>query len=1503
MRRSFLGHLVRWVALMGCFVLAALTGIVLHADRPAARRLLARGVTGFVTQELHGAVRLGGVSALHTGGVLLSSLSARDELGREVLTIHRARIRIDWLRTLLDTLFATGKLTVVVEHVRVDGVTAALFPTGQTDVPSLVRALTPRPRGTKAPSASTRPYRIWFSAIELGDARVALRLVSLPSSEVELLRVRGSVLANPQGAAVDIEEATLRWKGLARSDVLGTATLHVRTPDRFWGTYTGRFGTLPVELRASLAHGKLTAHLETPEARPDSVRELWGAWPLQRAAQISINAEGTLPNLFAQLTAGAGSGKVQATGPIRFGSQTQMRLDVEWEELDLSTLVPNGPTSRLSGSGRIEAWLQRQNPRVAIDAQLAAGTILGVETPPAEGHATYDSTGLVLKGTISEPGLPLQTALLWQPDGALEIDLRAHAVTLEAVERLPPLGLRGTVSPRLRAKLAQGNLSATLESSILGLSGRGASLERGSLQATLVAPISDLAQAGLRVDLNGQQLTTPWGHFAELTMQAQGPVAEPRLTLRLKDPVAPALTLSSVVRTTPTQALLEPEATLGYPNRQLLLSAREIGIGDNGLSVQNLEVTGAGGPIRSSFVLSGQHLQGDLNARELDVGRLAEALGLPQGEASGQLDANLVVDDAQGSTLQLEARDITYGPVAGVSGMVDAALQDNRFVSRALVRVEGFGEVGVLTELDTAGPLLATDSWSQATGRASLELSGFDLGPIGATLSLFSPVRSLTGKVNARLQMERREAAELPDLNLSLDTQGLALDVGQPTPMLSLRGVDLTGSAAVDGATGDLNAALTAHQSGTPLAQAHLGTRLPLADLLSEPRRALSTLYDTPGDLALHVPEQPLSRLTTLFGMPALPGVVAAELAVQGSLVHPVLVAHARGGDLVLVDGSPNLDASATVRYDHSTGETGLVAWVGQDNTHLAELEGAGFVVATPGFDWQGRLEANLLGLPVATIPGLATHQVSGNLRGSASLSRNGRVSASQGLLSLDAARIGNLPLGETLFGWQSEPDDLQVDIQLIDGGAEVDAEGHVAVDWRAPLALLRDDKPARISARINNYDAGVLLPLVGNWVRSLGGNLNGQLEATLTPHRDSEGSLSYTTAVGGQATYGDGHILLGQYGINLQDIDATFQASSNGTTTLIHVPNLALGVQSPEQNLKGTADLELSNLELRRVAARLSRVERLPLALDGVTYAELTGKAQIDMTLAPTQNEMDITIEELTAQLALSSQREIVDLADHPDITVNQPLKERLTTDQNATAVPWLIRIALGQAAKVTRSNLSIPIAGFPELRIDEQVHPSGTIVLRPGGRLQLLGKTFVIDSGTVRLDPDQPANPFFDLTATWTGPSHQVTVQIQGTRQQARLRLSSNPPVASDSQIQSLLLGGSSGDSSSSAGLGVGASLLNEMFVDTPLAQVELRTSHDTRHTNYTAAVPLEEDLWFEATYKNPQSNSVRPGAATEEPGFSGTVDWRFRKDWSVRSEIGTLGAGLDLLWQYRY
>jgi autotransporter translocation and assembly factor TamB len=266
---------------------------------------------------------------------------------------------------------------------------------------------------------------------------------------------------------------------------------------------------------------------------------------------------------------------------------------------------------------------------------------------------------------------------------------------------------------------------------------------------------------------------------------------------------------------------------------------------------------------------------------------------------------------------------------------------------------------------------------------------------------------------------------------------------------------------------------------------------------------------------------------------------------------------------------------------------------------------------------------------------------------------------------------------------------------------------------------------------------------------------------------------------------------------------------------------------------------------------------------------------------------------------------KEVVALNDNKDITVLQPLgSEAYRKTQPTSQVPYELHLNLGKKAKVTRNDFSIPISGRPTLKIVDTLITEGNIRLEPGGRLQLAGKTFIIERGQVALNPDEADNPRFEVEAHWRGPTHTVIATVAGTRKEAELHLTSDPPLGSESQVLSLLLSGNNSEmGSTTAGLGVGASLFNEFMSETPLSAVELRTSQDEQHANYTAAVPLKENLWFEGTYQNANNSGLRPNSSTSREGFSGTVDYRFRKNWSLRTEVGTLGAGADILWQYRY
>ncbi|HEY5962001.1 MAG TPA: translocation/assembly module TamB domain-containing protein, partial [Polyangiaceae bacterium] len=550
-----------------------------------------------------------------------------------------------------------------------------------------------------------------------------------------------------------------------------------------------------------------------------------------------------------------------------------------------------------------------------------------------------------------------------------------------------------------------------------------------------------------------------------------------------------------------------------------------------------------------------------------------------------------------------------------------------------------------------------------------------------------------------------------------------------------------------------------------------------------------------------------------------------------------------------------------------------------------------------------GRIELGLLGLPIEIIPAIGHLGFNGDLRGVISIRRTDGITAVDGVVPLDNFRVSGHPLGQTLVNLRSDIGQLVVGAKLIDGGAEVDLEGHLPVEWQHLLPSRRQQVPIRLAATAKGYDAGVLGPWLGEYVTDLAGELDGNLEATYFTLLDQDGTGTPNFAIGGRLALRNGSAVVLALGQKLSGISFDAQATSTGSRTTLTVPHVSASVGNTDGRVSGSMLIELDALKLKRLAARIDRADSVPVSINSVDLATVSASANIEVQPSSKGYDVDTQFDNLDVKLPRVAGRQVVGLSEHPEITTVQPLGSA-AWKQARTRQGTLIRfqVDLGKKARISRSDFNLPVTGTLSVELADRMRPSGAVQLEPLGRLQLFGKVFVIDHGRVTFDPDQPSNPRLDVTGSWRGPTHVVTVQIQGTREEARLRWSSDPPLTSESQVLALLLGGGSGDdSTASAGLGVGATLFHEVLSQTALSSLEVRTSADERHANYTAAMPLRENLWFEATYQSPTNTSL-PGSSAQR-GFSGTVDYRFRRNWSVRTEVGTLGAGADLLWQYRY
>jgi hypothetical protein len=180
----------------------------------------------------------------------------------------------------------------------------------------------------------------------------------------------------------------------------------------------------------------------------------------------------------------------------------------------------------------------------------------------------------------------------------------------------------------------------------------------------------------------------------------------------------------------------------------------------------------------------------------------------------------------------------------------------------------------------------------------------------------------------------------------------------------------------------------------------------------------------------------------------------------------------------------------------------------------------------------------------------------------------------------------------------------------------------------------------------------------------------------------------------------------------------------------------------------------------------------------------------------------------------------------------------------------------------------------------------------LEPGSRLPILGKRFDVLSGNVRLDPKNLGNPELDIALSGTAPDGSVVhLTVSGTVQEPIL----DPPP---SELQALFGGGTA----TVLGGGVQALGFNELLGES-VGNVELRVDAGEEaedDPSYAAAVQIGPNLWFEGGYQRSGDSSLN---RDETDVFSGTVDYRFRESWSLKTRLGNAGGGVDVLWQHRY
>jgi hypothetical protein len=474
----------------------------------------------------------------------------------------------------------------------------------------------------------------------------------------------------------------------------------------------------------------------------------------------------------------------------------------------------------------------------------------------------------------------------------------------------------------------------------------------------------------------------------------------------------------------------------------------------------------------------------------------------------------------------------------------------------------------------------------------------------------------------------------------------------------------------------------------------------------------------------------------------------------------------------------------------------------------------------------------------------------------------------------------------------------------------KLDADFQSAVNWQGVVPNIDDTRPVSGHLKATDVDAVILTPFLHDVLSEVNGKLDTDLSATLTPDLDAKAEDHWTGSVKGALSMHDGTLQLAQLGLRMRNVKFSATAEEHVNSTLIVINSFSAAAEADKPNVAASGNLWLTGFKVAKGNATAT-LQGVPFLVEGVTLATLDGKnVGIELERRPTEMFVGLTIPQLNAVLPQAATRSLIALSDNSSVEIAQPIAEPHLA--GGASLPWRMKFNLGNKVKVTRSDLYLPVSGSPQIVLGNELQIEGNIDLGAGGRLNLPGlpRPFTIETGAVFFDAGgDPSDPRVQVSAICQLSQLTVRAKVSGTFRKANIVFESDDPtLTSQAAIEAALLNAPTGDTNqAAAGVGAGAGYLGKQLLqNTALSSLEIKAGAETTadqrlYSTYSAAYPITDELWFEGSYKTLQGQDL--SGASNTTAFSGTFDWRFRRNWSLRTEVGTIGTGLDLLWQYRY
>lgn len=869
--------------------------------------------------------------------------------------------------------------------------------------------------------------------------------------------------------------------------------------------------------------------------------------------------------------------------------------------------------------------------------------------------------------------------------------------------------------------------------------------------------------------------------------------------------------------------------------------------------------------------------------------------------------------------------------------VVDLSARGRAIDLDARAEIDGAGSLALRTErLVLGGEATDLEAWRRARGRVHL-VGELDMGEAWSLLPPRTlPLGDLRGLLTVEGRVGRDDEGAPPELRLHAHTRGLYVlgpareppsiggVAGEPAPRWRSAGVDLGLDVRSDGASGLTTLSLRATDPRGSVLSADAKALLPRGG----PRRGAFTLRDllgAPMSVKVVVPPRRLDQLPGVLGVHDARGEIAGELDASGTILDPRVRASVRGRRVRLPAMPPGMKADPDVAIDYDGARAKIAIKVSDGGRELLDASGEIDARVRDAFarrplPWRASARARLASFPLESIPALADRQIKGDVTGEVALEGlhedarlDARIDASR--LSVGGARY----TGGTLRA-RAGDGELTARVRLGQDDGYFDARARAGLRWGAELTpSLDDEEPASGRLLARAFRAAALQPFVQGVLPALDGRIDADASAELAPG-------ARAPRMQGRVELRGGTLQVAALGEELRHVRASATLASDGR---IEISDIAANGINGE--LRAAASARLEGLHLAEAAAeiRVPRRRAFDVTLGGQPIGQVSGVVMVRTSAAPDRRRLGLVVEvpRLVVALPQVSKKGLQRLGQKENVRVGVyldagtfvelPLDEEgaTTPDERKAADRTRIDVdlRLGDVVVERGNRARVRLTGNARISAGAETKIAGRFTAI-GGWIDVQGKRFDVEKGTVTFNEQAPTNPIVVATAAWTAADGtRVYAEFVGPLETGRVTFRSDPPRPKNEILALVLFGTTSGATPgpsspgqpdamrAAVGLGGGfaAQGLTEALDDLAGVQATARVD-TTRSSNPRPEVELQIDP--KVTIR--LSHVLGTPPVTEPDKNLATVDYRFHRNWSLETTVGDHGkATVDAIWQRRY